>query len=100
MPGWVCEDPQSRCQAAWNGAHWCNERFEKLLLQGRSTGDFDTRKSIYAEIQQIVHEDGGTGVFMFPASNDIYVSSIGGTASDATNPFMGSRVAERAWFAA
>nr|WIE91233.1 ABC transporter substrate-binding protein [Mesorhizobium sp. WSM4875] len=86
------------CDANWNDARWCNREFDKLLIEGRSTADFDKRKAIYGEMQRIIAEDGSNPVFMFPALLDVYQSSVAGLAADSTRPFMGLRVAERAWF--
>nr|WIE91267.1 ABC transporter substrate-binding protein [Mesorhizobium sp. WSM4875] len=86
------------CQAGWNETFWCNDRFNKLLAAGRSTADFDKRKTIYGEMQQLVSDDGGIALFMYRTILDLYSKSIGGTAPDATRPMMGMRVAERAWF--
>ena len=45
--------------AAWNDTFWKNPRFNELLLQARSETDDDKRKAMYAEMQQLVHDDGG-----------------------------------------
>lgn len=88
------------CSANWNDARWCNSEFDKLLIEGRSTADFEKRKAIYGEMQRIIAEDGANPAFMFPALIDVYQNSIAGLAPDSTRPYMGLRVAERAWFQA
>ena len=45
--------------AAWNDTFWDNPRFNELLLQARSETDDDKRAAMYAEMQQLVHDDGG-----------------------------------------
>lgn len=45
--------------AANNDTHWNNDRFEKLLVEGRMTIDPDKRRAIYGEMQHILNEDGG-----------------------------------------
>jgi len=45
--------------AAWNDTFWDNQRFNELLVQARSETDGDKRKAMYAEMQQLVHDDGG-----------------------------------------
>jgi peptide/nickel transport system substrate-binding protein len=42
-----------------NDTHWDNKRFEELLVTGRLTVEPDKRRAIYAEMQQILNEDGG-----------------------------------------
>ena len=38
---------------------WANPRFNELLVEARSETDGDKRKAMYAEMQQLVHDDGG-----------------------------------------
>jgi peptide/nickel transport system substrate-binding protein len=45
--------------AAWNDTFWANPRFNELLIQARSETDGEKRKAMYAEMQQLVHDDGG-----------------------------------------
>lgn len=87
------------CKASWNETFWCSEKFDKLLIAGRSTADFAKRKEIYGEMQQIIHDEGGVAIFMFPAIIDVYSSKVGGTAPDGSRPLMGCKAGERAWFA-
>ncbi|MEZ5831976.1 MAG: ABC transporter substrate-binding protein [Dongiaceae bacterium] len=89
-----------QCNAPWNEGFWCNDKFEKLLLVGRSTTDFETRKQAYWEMQQIVHDDGGEAIFMFPSIIDAYAPSVAGVSPDGVRTMMGGRVAERAWLSA
>jgi len=60
--------------ANWNDTFWSNERFNKLLVQGRSELNQDTRREIYREMQEIVRDEGGAIVWSFAnyiiASND------------------------------
>jgi peptide/nickel transport system substrate-binding protein len=51
--------------AAWNEAHWKNERFDSLLREARSELDDAKRREMYGEMQQIVHEDGAQLIPMF-----------------------------------
>ncbi len=46
--------------AAWNDAHWKNERFDKLLIEARTELDVGKRRQMYWEMQEIVRDDGGT----------------------------------------
>jgi len=45
------------CNAAGNDGHYCNPAFEKLLQEGRATGDEAKRKEIYAEAVKIMLEE-------------------------------------------
>lgn len=45
--------------AAWNETAWKNPRFNELLVQARAELDQTKRAAMYAEMQQLVHDDGG-----------------------------------------
>ncbi|MEM7251766.1 MAG: ABC transporter substrate-binding protein [Pseudomonadota bacterium] len=51
--------------AAWNEAHWQNERFNKLLLSAKAELDETKRAEQYREMCQIARDDGGTIIPMF-----------------------------------
>lgn len=46
-------------EAAWNDTSWKNPRFNELLVAARSETDDTKRAAMYAEMQQLVHDDGG-----------------------------------------
>jgi peptide/nickel transport system substrate-binding protein len=54
--------------APWNDAHWYNERFNKLLVEAKAELDDQKRASMYAEMQQICKDEGGTIVPISPHS--------------------------------
>jgi peptide/nickel transport system substrate-binding protein len=45
--------------APWNDTFWKNPHFNELLIAARSETDSDKRAKMYAEMQQLVHDDGG-----------------------------------------
>ena len=45
--------------APWNETRWKNDRFDKLLVEGRVELDKGRRKEIYCELQTLLHEEGG-----------------------------------------
>jgi peptide/nickel transport system substrate-binding protein len=51
--------------APWNDTHFKNDRFNELLVQARSELDEAKRATMYAECQQLVHDEGGQVVLMF-----------------------------------
>ncbi|MXN17837.1 peptide ABC transporter substrate-binding protein [Pseudooceanicola sp. GBMRC 2024] len=66
----------------WNDTRWKNARFDQLLIEGRAEGDPDKRQKIYAEMQQLLHDDGGAIVlayayFIDALSKDIAHGPIG-----------------------
>jgi peptide/nickel transport system substrate-binding protein len=86
--------------SAWNETHWNNERFEKLLVEARAELDSAKRHGMYAEMQQLVRDEGGFVCPVFrnwivATSDKVHVSDK--MAGDA--PVDGNRNAERWWFA-
>ena len=51
--------------ANWNDTAWSNERFDELLLEGRTELDPALRGEIYHEMQEIVRDDGGAVIWAF-----------------------------------
>ena len=51
--------------AAWNDTVWEHERFNMLLVAARAEVDEDKRREMYAEMQQLVRDEGGVIVPMF-----------------------------------
>ena len=86
--------------ALWNETFWKHPRFNELLIQGRSETDEAKRAAIYAEMQQLVHDDGGPVNLVFNS----YVSATDarlGHGEVASNwPDDGARLIERWWFEA
>jgi peptide/nickel transport system substrate-binding protein len=63
--------------AAWNDTHWKNPRFNELLVAARSELDETKRAAQYAEMLQLVHDDGGQTVLMFNNYVGALSTSIG-----------------------
>jgi peptide/nickel transport system substrate-binding protein len=51
--------------APWNDTKWNNARFNELLVAARAETDDAKRAAMYAECQQLVHDDGGQVVLMY-----------------------------------
>lgn len=51
--------------AEWNDAAWKNDKFNKLLVEARAELDEAKRASMYAEMQAILSDDGGTIIPIF-----------------------------------
>ena len=49
----------------WNGTQWEHERFNMLLKAARAELDESKRRAMYAEMQQIVRDEGGPIIPMF-----------------------------------
>jgi peptide/nickel transport system substrate-binding protein len=83
--------------AAWNDTFWTDEKFESLRIAALSELDTTKRREMYAEMQRILHDDGGALIFAFAnfvmARND----SIAHGAVSSTDAFDGRRAVERWW---
>jgi peptide/nickel transport system substrate-binding protein len=85
--------------AAWNETFWNNARFNELLVQGRAELDDAKRAAIYAEMQQLVHDDGGVIVLVF---NNFVTANSKKLAHGEVAPNWendGLKIAERWWLA-
>lgn len=86
--------------AAWNEAHWKNERFNELLLKAKAELNEETRSQMYREMCQIARDEGGTIIPIFVnfvcarRSNVMHGESV---AASWEND--GGRAAHRWWFA-
>ncbi|MEM0923091.1 MAG: ABC transporter substrate-binding protein [Pseudomonadota bacterium] len=83
----------------WNDTAWSNERFDELLIKARAELNEDSRRAMYYEMQEILHNDGGLIAPMFAS----YVSAISNKVEHgeqvASNWSLdGERWMERWWF--
>ncbi len=85
--------------APWNETQWKNPRFNELLVQARSEMDEAKRAGMYAEMQDLVHDDGGIVNIMFTNFVDAHSDKLAHGDVAANWPLDGLKVAERWWFA-
>ena len=89
-----------QCGASWNDAFWCNERFDKLMIEARAELDEAKRREMYWEMQQLVNEDGGTIIPMFASYVFALSDAVAHPDQFGSNWDMdGERWMERWWFA-
>ncbi len=89
-----------KADAAWNEAHWQNDRFNELLLLAKAELDDNLRAEMYAEMAQISRDDGGTILPMF--TNYVYAQRNNVKHADSVSTSWetdGGRFASRWWFA-
>lgn len=86
-------------KAVWNETFWDNARFNELLLQARSELDTSKRGAAYAEMQQLIHDDGGALILAFNSYVDAHSTKLSHGPVAANFELDGLRVAERWWFA-
>ncbi len=85
--------------AAWNETKWANPRFNELLVAARSESDEKKRAGMYAEMQQLIHDDGGVVVIVFNNYVEAHSKKLA-HGDTATNwEVDGLKIAKRWWFA-
>ncbi len=86
--------------AAWNDSNWDNARFNELLVAARSETDDAKRAVQYAEMQQLIHDDGGAIVLVFNQYVEAYSKKLAHPETIASNwQLDGQKIAQRWWFA-
>ena len=86
-----------KSDAPWNEAAWKNEKFDQLLVAARGEVDQAKRAQMYADMQVLVHNEGGIGIPMFISSLDGHNSKLKGLSSIPIGGMMGSSFAEHVW---
>jgi peptide/nickel transport system substrate-binding protein len=87
-------------EAEWNDTFWKSPRFNELLVAARAEIDEAKRAAMYAEMQQLLHTDGGLVNLMFNTYLDAHSAKLAHGEVAANWPFDGMKIAERWWFAA
>ncbi|MCA0433743.1 MAG: ABC transporter substrate-binding protein [Proteobacteria bacterium] len=85
--------------AAWNDTRWKNPRFNELLPLARAETDDAKRTAMYAEMQQLVHDDGGQMVLMFSNYVGALSTKVAHGDLNADNDHDGGYMYDRWWFA-
>ncbi len=86
------------CGVAWNDSFWCNERFDKLLVEARAELDQAKRREMYYEMQAILNDRGGVVIPMFASYVFATSDSLGTPDQLGSNWDMdGERWMERWW---
>ncbi|MFC5523327.1 ABC transporter substrate-binding protein [Polaromonas jejuensis] len=89
-----------KSDAAWNESGWKNDKFDQLLLAARAETDIAKRNKMYADMQVMVHEQGGIGIPLFLASIDAHSKKLKGLSSIPVGGLMGYAFAEHVWLEA
>jgi peptide/nickel transport system substrate-binding protein len=80
-----------------NDAFWKNPRFNELLVAGRSELDDAKRNAMYAEAQQLIHDDGGEIVFAFNHFVSAHSKNIAHGEIRRGWDLDGMKIAQRWW---
>ena len=84
--------------APWN-VGWSNARFDELHALARAETDEAKRAAYYAEMQQIIHDDGNTITVAFVNWRNALSNRIGHGLVGGLMPCDNMRMAERWWVA-
>jgi peptide/nickel transport system substrate-binding protein len=86
-----------KSDAPWNESGWKNETFDQLLLAARAETDDAKRKSMYGDMQVLIHEKCGIGIPVFISFLDGHSTKVKGLGSIPVGGFMGYMFAEHVW---
>jgi peptide/nickel transport system substrate-binding protein len=89
-----------KSDSATNESGWKNEKFDQLLVAARAEPDAAKRAQMYADMQTMIHNDGGIGIPMFLSSLDGYNVKLKGLQPVPLGGMMGSNFAENVWLEA
>lgn len=84
--------------APWNDTAWDNPKFNELLVAARSELDETKRRTMYADMQELVSNDGGVVVPMFSADLSACSDKVGHGPLAVNWELDGNKSAERWWF--
>jgi peptide/nickel transport system substrate-binding protein len=77
---------------------WNNPRFNELMVSARAETDEETRAAMYAEMQTILHTEGGVIVMVFNNILHAHSDKLAYVDLAANWENDGLKVAERWWF--
>ncbi|MDQ0390466.1 ABC transporter substrate-binding protein [Labrys monachus] len=83
----------------WNDTGWANAHFDDLLKTARGEADEAKRASMYAEMQQMIHDEGGAIVIVYAYFIDALSRKIGHGPIGNMLQCDNFRMAERWWTA-
>jgi peptide/nickel transport system substrate-binding protein len=86
-------------EAAWNDTFWKHPRFNELLIAARSETDEAKRAAMYAEMQQLLHDDGGQIVLMFNNYVSAHSKKVAHGPLNSNLDHDGTFMWRRWWFA-
>jgi peptide/nickel transport system substrate-binding protein len=87
-------------KADWNDTRFFNENFDKMLFAARAELDTEKRKKLYADMGQIVRDEGGVITPMFNDFIDATNAQVGGWVEDGNQEMMGGYALSKCWLVA
>lgn len=89
-----------KSDAPWNESGWKSEKFDQLLVAARSETNQAKRTQMYADLQVLIHTEGGIGIPMFGSSLDGHNKKLKGLSQIPVGGMMGNSFAEHVWLEA
>ena len=89
-----------KSDAPWNEAGWKNEKFDQLLVASRGESNQAKRAQMYADMQVMIHQEGGIGIPFFTSSLDGHNNKLKGLSPIPIGGMMGTSFAEHVWLEA
>jgi peptide/nickel transport system substrate-binding protein len=80
-----------------NESGWKNDKFDQLLVAARGETDQAKRAQMYADMQVMIHNEGGIGIPMFMSSLDGHSKKLKGLTPIPLGGMMGYTFAEHVW---
>lgn len=86
-----------KSDAQWNESGWKNAQFDQLVVAARGETDFTKRKSMYADLQTMIHEKCGIGIPVFIINLEGMSTKVKGIDPVPLGAFMNYTCAEYVW---
>ncbi len=86
-----------KSDSPWNESGWKNEKFDQLLVAARGEPNLAKRTQMYADMQVLIHNEGGIGIPMFTSSLDGHNKRLKGLSQIPVGGMMGNSFAEHVW---
>lgn len=87
----------SAADSPWNATRWRNPRFNELLVAARAELDDERRAQMYAEMQQLQHDEDGNIVLVFSDFVYAHLDRLAHGTIGQKAPADNYRIAERWW---
>ena len=80
-----------------NESRFASAKLDQILDSARSEPDFETRKRLYRDAQELLNESGSSIVYAFADCIDAHGPDVGGFVPDGASETGGGRAIERVW---
>ena len=83
--------------APWNETKWVNKKFDQMLIAVRGETNPDKRKSMYCDLQTLIHNENGMSIPVHRDFVDAAASHVQGRTSIPLNNFGGAECPVTLW---